>query len=140
LTEWQPLPCQLSACPSRSLYLHSSLHGAEFTRACVALSQRHGVSGRCGRAAAPSGTFPDSQKEQRHAWSPGKSSEHGHFLSFPSTAVPQSPPRSWRIWYLRVQADCLPKKRKSGGEGGKGKVQRDIKKMGTGETLHSVFK
>lgn len=36
-------------------------------RAWVALSQRRGVSRRCGRAAASSRTFPDSQEEQRHA-------------------------------------------------------------------------
>lgn len=143
LTEWQSPPCQLLASPGWSLYLHSSLQGAPFSRACVALPQRRGVRRRCGRAAASSWTFPESRKEQRRAWSLGNQNPPSVVVSLvsPSTDLPQSPPRRWRVWYLCGQTEFTKEKEKWRGMKERESTEGNKKeKMGTGETLRSEFK
>lgn len=107
LTEWQSLPCQLLACPSCSLYLQrNTAHPA-----CVTPSQRHGICGRYGRAAASSWTYPHSQGG-KECLQPQKSSECGHFLSFPIYSSAQAPCTRWRVWYLHGQEEFTKEEEK----------------------------
>lgn len=111
LTEWQSLLCQLLACPSWSLYLQSPLRGAQSMHRSLPEELED-----VGEEQHPLGVS-QMAKRRKECLEPQKSSECGHFLSFPTySSASESMQKVEGGSGTSVCKQSLPKKRKNGGK------------------------